>query len=83
MSTYDEMVKASGIVIGASYLFAYPDEFVTLPGYSSKRGATVEVKGLWPVNDYSPEDGDELAFEVMTADGWRGMAFESELVKGF
>jgi hypothetical protein len=62
--------------IGKSFVFNYPQEFVTLPEYSEHRGHVVTIIGL-------AEPGDEDTEPVWTfrcADGWNGEAFDSELM---
>ena len=63
--------------IGKSFVFDYPQEFVTLPEYSAHRGHVVTVVSL-------TEPGDEETEPVLKfrcADGWSGEAFDSELVQ--
>ena len=61
-----------------THLFRYPDTFVTLPEYSARRGAPVEiVRPLIDGEEYDNE-GDPM-FLVQAADGWEGHAWESEL----
>jgi hypothetical protein len=63
--------------IGKSFVFNYPQEFVTLPEYSAHRGHVVTVISL-------AEPGDEDTEPVESfrcTDGWNGVAFDSELVE--
>ena len=62
--------------IGSEYTFDYPKQFVTLPEYTAHRGQKVTVVGM--VDDVDPEC--ERMFSIQASDGWKGEAFESELV---
>jgi hypothetical protein len=62
--------------IGKSFVFNYPEEFVTLPEYSEHRGHVVTVISLAERGD----EETEPVWKFRCADGWNGVAFDSELV---
>lgn len=67
---------------GTRWRFDYPEEFVTEPEYSARRGQMVTVLGVSP--EHPPPDierDEELIYEVIADDGWIGVAYESELVR--
>ena len=63
---------------GKQFIFNYPKEFTSLPGYNQRRGATVVLnRELIDGEEYDKEDGERM-FEIQ--DGkWIGHAYESEL----
>jgi len=65
--------------VGRKFRFDYPQAFTSLPDYSAHRGQEVTVlRRLKRVEEYDYQG--ELMFEVRAADGWKGHAFESELM---
>lgn len=80
IKTLDELFEPdpAPIVVGESYVFNYPEAFVTLPDYSARRGQVVTV-----VRQCTPEEAyqeEERMWVVRAPDGWEGEAWESELV---
>lgn len=77
-----------GIEIGRMYQFSYPADFRTLPDYTRHAGEFVRVRRAavdgteYDGPETDPEAG-ELAFHVVAADGWEGMAYASELLPVF
>lgn len=69
--------------IGGRYIFAYPEEFSTLPDYSAHRGVVVTVLRKCTDKEADPifEDGFVLdrMYQVKADDGWEGQAWDSEL----
>ena len=65
---------------GEQYRFDYPQEFVTLPEYSSRRGSIVSVlRQLLDADGVDAGPDLERMFLIRAAAGWEGHAFESEL----
>jgi len=73
------MALPDTIVIGKTYIFNYPPEFVTLPEYTAQAGQHVVV--LRQCTDEEADQGDDMErmFHVRTASGWEGVAWASEL----
>lgn len=68
------------IVVGKKYVFRYPEEFVTLPEYSDRRGVVVSVVRPCNEDEAEPPSADvEALFIIRASDGWEGMAWASEL----
>lgn len=60
--------------------FNYPEEFVTLPEYTSHAGQMVTVLDQLSASEADRDDDNlERMFHIQADDGWIGHAFESEL----
>jgi hypothetical protein len=66
------------IEVGKKYIFDYPNGFTTLPEYSKHRLQEVTVLGMVPESDKDSEV--ETMYYMQAVDGWKGEAFESELI---
>jgi hypothetical protein len=66
-------------IIGKSFRFDYPKEFVTLPEYTAHAGQLVRVTRQLTEREVDMDETLERMFEFVAPDGFVGQAFESEL----
>lgn len=67
--------------VGGRYRFDHAPTGVEHPGYAEHRGAIVKVIGHWEAFGID-EHGDPVPmWEVEADDGWRGYAYDDELVE--
>ena len=72
------------VVIGASYKFDYPSEFISLPLYTAHAGQMVVVIRALTEDEAEPpdyENGITQMYLVRAADGWEGHAWDEELLR--
>ena len=68
-------------LIGRTFVFDYPKEFVTLPEYTAHTGQLVRVTRQLTEREVDLDEGLERMFEFVAPDGFVGQAFESELIE--
>ena len=65
--------------IGKQYRLNYPQAFTALPAYTAHAGQLVTI-----LRQLGADEADieyQPMWEVQAADGWRGYAFDDELVQ--
>ncbi len=65
-------------MIGKKVKFNYPEAFSEIDGHKGHSGQVVKVTAEGPDFTAHSADGDPL-WAIKAADGWEGLAWESEL----
>lgn len=75
----DGSIGMMGRLIGTYRILDYPSEFVTLPDYTEHAGQRVKVLRQCSQREADQGEGMERMYHIRAADGWRGLAWVSEL----